>query len=48
MLVGKTDLELSGATSVTILNKTAVRTPFPPPIRRVRELSQPAQIGIAG
>jgi hypothetical protein len=46
MLVGKTDLEPSGATPVTILNKTAVTTEFPPPIRRVRELSQPTQIGI--
>jgi hypothetical protein len=42
------DLEPSGATSVTILNKTAVKTEFPPPIRSVRELSQPAHIGIAG
>jgi hypothetical protein len=47
-LVAKTDLEPSGATSVTILNKTAVRIEFPPSIRRVRELSQPAQIGIKG
>jgi hypothetical protein len=46
--VGKTDLEPSGATSVTILHKTAVRTEVSPPMRRVRELSQPAQICITG
>jgi len=31
---------------VTILNKTAVTIESPPPIKKLRELSQPTQIGI--